>query len=312
VRTWLARAALRGSALATAWMTPDAAARWGARLGRAWVALRGPRTHVARDQIALAFPDRSPEARDQLLRAHFEHLGRGLFELALLRGRHRATLIARTRVDGIEHLREAEARSDKGGVLCLTAHYGNWELCGVKMASEGVPLSVVHRGFDDEALEAGLTGLRAEGFEAGEMEQLRMGRAAVGVVRALREGRKVVVLLDQNARRSEGVFVPFFGRTACTRDVPARLAMKRHVPVVPVFIRRDPDGLHHRIEFLPSLDLEPGDADDESIVQRNVARMTAAIERAIREEPAQWIWTHRRWRTRPPASAGPTGQGAGR
>jgi KDO2-lipid IV(A) lauroyltransferase len=131
------------------------------------------------------------------------------------------------------------------------------------------------------------------------LDQIPMGRAGIPVVRALKAGHKVIVLLDQDARREEGVFVSFFGRSASTRYGAISLAMGRGVPILSAFVRRDPDGRIHRVRIQPVLELEPGSSDDEEVLRRNVQQVTAVIEREIRACPGQWIWTHRRWRTQP-------------
>jgi len=313
----------------------DAVLALGAGIGRLWHRLGGPRTRRVRAQLARAFPERDEAWIARCGADVFAHLGRGFAELILLRGRHRAALLQRVGLEGQEHLESARQSSATGGVLVLTAHLGNWELAAARAASLGLPISVVYRGLRSPALDEALRGLR--GGRAGEdFEQLQMGRAGFAVLRALRRGRFVLVLLDQNARRHEGVFVPFFGRPASTRFGPARFAEQLGIPVVPAFIRRLPDGRHHRIRFEPALAIEadpiagdPVAADavgddagrEGEILQRNVARMTAAIEQRIRETPEQWIWTHRRWRTQPrddpPPGPGPgpgsdAGGGAGR
>jgi len=300
----------------------------GAAFGRMWHRVGGPRTRRVREQLTRAFPERDDAWCARCCEDVFVHLGRGLAELILLRGRHRCALLQRVELEGLEHLEGARRASPTGGVLVMTAHLGNWELAAARAASLGLPISVVYRGLRSSALDAALRGLRAAGnagsggADAGDprpdgdedFEQLPMGRAGLAVLRALRRGRFVLVLLDQNARRHEGVFVPFFGQPASTRYGPARIAERLGVPVVPAFIRRLPDGRHHRIRFEPALAIEAdpethaggsdgADGDEESreseVLRRNVARMTATIEARIRETPEQWIWTHRRWRTRP-------------
>jgi KDO2-lipid IV(A) lauroyltransferase len=106
------------------------------------------------------------------------------------------------------------------------------------------------------------------------------------------------ILMDQNAARREGVFVDFFGRPASTSRSIAVLALRTGTPVVPIFARRDPDGYHTVVVHaaLPS----PETNGSEAAVVELTARCTAAIERAIREAPEQWLWSHDRWRTRPP------------
>lgn len=299
----------------------DAVLALGAAFGRLWVRVGGPRTRRVREQLTRAFPERDRAWVARCGEDVFVHLGRGLAELILLRGRHRSALLQRVELEGLEHLEAARRASATGGVLVMTGHLGNWELAAAKAASLGLPISVVYRGLRSPALDEALRGLRGGGAagpggaEVGggrpgeDFEQLQMGRAGLAVLRALRRGRFVLVLLDQNARRHEGVFVPFFGRPASTRFGPARIAGQLGVPVLPAFVRRLPDGRHHLIRFEPALEIEAdsaaGDAgrDDGSheseILRRNVGRMTAAIETRIRETPEQWIWTHRRWRTRP-------------
>jgi KDO2-lipid IV(A) lauroyltransferase len=165
------------------------------------------------------------------------------------------------------------------------------------MAAHGIPIAVVHRPRGNPRLDALIGRLRAQEGVA----MLPRGAAARAALRALRDGKVLAMLFDQNAPRREGVFVPFFGRPACTREAPVRLAMRTGAPVLPVFIERIGESARHRVRALPPLELVPEDrgGDPAAAVLENAARMTAAIEAAIRRAPDQWIWTHRRWRTRP-------------
>jgi len=297
LRDALAFAPIAALVAAASWLGPRVSVRLGGALGRAAGRLGFPRKAVALEHLRIAFPELADAERKRLLVDHVEHLGRGVAELALLQGRHRAALIERVRVEGMEHLQEAESRTEGGGVLLMTAHLGSWDLGVAALAERGLALSAVHRGFANPRIEAMVSAIRGP-----LVEELRMGRSVLGVLRALRAGRKVGVLLDQNAHRDEGVFVPFFGRAACTRSGPAMIAMRWGFPVVPVFITRLPDGSGHVIRFLPPLELESLERDgdqDEQAVLANVARMTRVIEDAIRHAPEQWLWLHRRWRTRP-------------
>jgi KDO2-lipid IV(A) lauroyltransferase len=281
----------------------DRAVALGAKFGQAWYRLGGPRTRRVRDQLEAAFPEENVARRKTWAREVFIHLGRGLAELVLLRGRHRPALLDRVEIQGLEHVEAAERETSSGGVLIVTAHFGNWELACAKVAAIGIPLSVVYRGLSQPALDRAMLGLRDAGSDrpdgAAVIDQIPMGRAGIRLVRALEAGRKVVVLLDQDARREEGVFVSFFGRSASTRYGPIALATQRGVPILPVFVRRDPDGRTHRLQIQPALQLEPGSSDDEDVLRRNVQLAAAAIENEIRSCPGQWIWTHRRWRTQP-------------
>jgi len=282
----------------------DRAVALGAGIGQLWLGARGPRTRRVREQLALALPQSTAAQRARWTREVFVHLGRGLAELLIMRGPHREALVKRVSIEGLEHLRSAQRASPSGGVMIVTAHYGNWELAGARLAAEGVPISVVYRPRRARALDRALLGLRAAprpgGAAAPDVEQIAMGpRAGLQVARALGAGRAVLVLLDQNARREEGVFVSFFSRPACTRAAPLAIAVRRGVPIVTAFSRRDPDGRSHRIRIDPALQLETGRSDDGEVLRRNVQRVTAAIEQEIRASPGQWIWTHRRWRSQP-------------
>jgi KDO2-lipid IV(A) lauroyltransferase len=287
-------------------LSPNRVLALGAGFGRLWLRFRAPRVRRAQEQIALAFPERDVAWVEARLRGCFEHLGRGLGELLLLGSRHRERLLEHVQVEGLEYMEQAMRASPTGGVLAVSAHLGNWELAAARVAHLGIPVSVVYRSRERPTLERTLRGLRdAAGQRAADFEQIRMGRAGVGLVRALRRGRVVIVLLDQNARRGEGVFVSFFGRPASTRFGPLRLAARLGVPVVPAFIRREPGGQRHRIRVHPALQLEAGASDDQATLRRSVQSVTAVIEKEVREVPEQWIWTHARWRTRPRPSEGP-------
>lgn len=289
----------------------DRSLAFAAAFGRLWVFVGGPRTRRVRAALAVALPERTPRERAQLACEVFVHFAQGLVELLLLRGRQRDALLERVEVSGLEHLAAASRATASGGVLVVMAHLGNWELACAKAAALGIPMSAVHhgpRGAWPSVLGEALHALRGRaGSEPGgsPVEQIQMGRAGLPFVRALEAGRKLVVLLDQNADREEGVFVDFFGRPACTRSGPIALAALRGVPVVPAFIRREHGGRSHRLEIQPPFALEAGAASDDEALRRCVQRVTQAIEEAIRREPGQWIWTHRRWRTRPGRAADP-------
>lgn len=284
-------------------MSIDGSVKLGEQLGRIWYRLRGPRTRRVREQLATALLEESPAQREEWAREVFVHLGRGLAELILMRGRHRTALLQRVEVTGLEHLEAAARQFPPGGALIVTAHLGNWELAVAKVAALGVPVSVVYRELRQPVLNRAILGLRVAGADPSDQaaipELIPMGRAGIRVVRAFQAGRKVIVTLDQNARRQEGVFCTFFERPASTRYGPIALATQHGVPVVPVFIRRGPDGRTHRIQIQPALQLESGVSDDEEVLRRNVQRVTSVIENEIRACPGQWIWTHRRWRTQP-------------
>ncbi len=270
----------------------------GAAFGRLYARAHGPRTGTARTNLAIAFPELSPHERHGMLVDIYANLGRMVAETALLQKLSREELTAMASIEGLEHLEAAQKASRLGGAIVLTAHFGSFELFAAIMGALGVPLSIVHRTANNPYLDRMITGWR----QANGVEVIRRGTAARGVLRALRSGRAVAMPLDQDTRAAEGVFVPFFSRPACTRDGPARLAMRFGVPVVPAFMFRVGESARHVIRVQPALELEPEGADreaTEAAVVENVRRMSAAIEAAVRASPTQWIWGHRRWKTQP-------------
>lgn len=270
------------------------ALRLGDAVGRGWASAGGFRTRDALVNLRIAFPGWSEQQRRALLERSFAHLGRSIAEFAWLGRWSGAELRERVRIEGREHFDEAMSRSPTKGAIILTAHFGSWELLAAAMVAHGFPISVVHRRRDNAGLEALVERRR----RAGGAELLARGSAARAVLRGLKEGRLLAIPYDQNCPREEGVFVPFFGRLACTRDAPPRIAARTGCPVVPVFLHRDADGWHHVARVRPAVEIVQ-DLDGPAAVQENAARMTRVIEEEIRSAPAEWIWGHRRWRTQP-------------
>ena len=180
-----------------------------------------------------------------------------------------------------------------GRALILTGHLGNWELLPAVSRLTPYALSIVARPLDSPALEAMSIRLR----EKAAVEIVDKRNAVRPVMRALAAGRLVGILLDQNAARHESVFVPFFGHEASTSKSIAVLALRTGAPVVPMFTWRERPGCH-RVSVGSPIPLPDGIRGDEAI-REFTRRCTQAIEEAIRRHPAQWLWMHDRWRTRP-------------
>lgn len=272
----------------------------GGGLGRIWTRLGLARTRDALANLRIAFPDWTEARRRGVLERSFANLGRGLAELAFLDRLTPENVGDLVSVEGLEHFDAAREASPDGGVIALTAHFGNFELLAVAMALRGIPITIVYRE-RAPALDATLRSWR----ELHGTAAIPRGSAARGVLRALRGGRVVAMTLDQDTPQREGVFVPFFSRLACTRDAPARIAMRTGAPVLPVFLFRRGERHAHHMRCAPPLALEPAGSDPEGAVRENVGRMARAIEDAIREAPDQWTWSHRRWRTQPPGEPRP-------
>jgi Kdo2-lipid IVA lauroyltransferase/acyltransferase len=274
----------------------------GAGFGRAWARLGGPRTQVGRVNLRIAFPSWSEAEREAVLVRAMENIGRSFVEFARLARIGPEGLRKRVRFEGLEHYEAAKKLTARGGVIALTGHFGSWELLVAAGVAHGMPVVPVHRARDNALLDVVIQRYR----DAGGGEFLPRGTAALPVLRALRKGRAVAVAYDIDCPREEGVFVPFFGRLACTRDGPVRIAMTG-VPVVPVFLHRQPDGLSHVARVYPALELVPEGDDPEAAIRENARRMTASIEDEIRRAPDHWNWIHRRWKTQPPGEPRPPG-----
>jgi KDO2-lipid IV(A) lauroyltransferase len=269
----------------------------GRRAGDIVYAALPRRRRIALANLARAYPELSLAERQRLARRASQHLGMTMVELPRLLTAPLEATLARIRLEGIEHLHAAMA--DHGRALLLTAHLGNWEILCAAHRLTDYGLSVVVRPLDAPWLDAVAGQLRRR---AG-VEVIDKRGALRPVLHALRRGRMVGILMDQNAARREGVFVDFFGHAASTSRSIALLAIRTGAPVVPIFTRREAGG-RHGVVVSPALP-SPTSTDPEAAVVELTRRCTAEIERAVRDTPEQWLWSHDRWRTRPPVPTPP-------
>lgn len=261
----------------------------GARLGDLMRGL-GIRRRVAEENLAIAFPEESPERRAAILAAHYRELGHVASEYPQLGRLVRAAEgEVVSHVTGLEHL-EAARRAGRGAVL-LTGHFGHFELLGAWLGRLN-PVDFVVKPLSNPGVDALMSGWRAD---AG-VGTIPLGAGLRRVFEALRANRWVAMLADQDAR-SHGVFVPFFGRRCSTPTGPAELALRTGAPIIMGFARREPDG-RHALDVHPALDAP--DRRSPGAVEALTASHTAALEAEIRRRPAGWFWLHRRWKTRPP------------
>jgi Kdo2-lipid IVA lauroyltransferase/acyltransferase len=275
-----------------AWLPPGLAAWLGRRLGDLAFVVVASRRHVALTNLERALPAVAATERRRICRASFQHLGLMFVELCTALTRPLQRTLESITVDGLHHLRSAV--ETHGGALALTAHLGNWELLAVAHRLTGVPLSIVVRPLDAPWLDAVADRLRRK---AG-VELIDKRGALRPVLGALKRGRLVGILMDQNVARREGIFVSFFGRPASTSRSIAVLALRTGTPVVPIYIYRQ-DG-RHRVVIHPALSVDPKAADGDAVTELT-QRCTTSIEDAIGAAPEQWLWLHNRWRTRPPS-----------
>ncbi len=275
--------------------------RWGRALGRGCGLLFymiSPRhRRIALDNLELAFGDAvTARKRSRLARASFAHAGMIMADAAYFRRTLRLPLERVAVYEGKEHLLHAAAEGR--GVLVFSGHFGHWELVALLQARIGVPFTMVVRPLENGRLNGFLTGLR--GISGNQV--IAKHDAARGVLRALRGGRAVALLIDQNVRGEGGLFVDFFGVPASTTPSLATFALKCGAPMVPVFSYPMPDG-RLLIRYGPPLRAERRGTIAEDILAIT-RQCTSLLEAEIRRHPEFWLWMHNRWRTRPPAAAG--------
>jgi KDO2-lipid IV(A) lauroyltransferase len=266
----------------------------GALIGELFYRLDFPHRRVALFNLRLAFPDKSEAERRAILRRSCRNLGRVAAEFCHLAALTTESVHSHVRIDDPQHWQTGLAGAVERGALILTGHFGNFELLAYAHGLLGHPITLVHRPMRNPLVDRAITDLRAR---AGT-RSLAKKSAAKAALRALREHRLVAIPSDQNQTRRYGVFVDLFGLPASTTPGPARLAMLSGAPVVPVFLVRDGESDTHRIVVFPEVELIRS-GDREADIIANTQRCTAVIEEMMRRHPDQWIWFHKRWKTRP-------------
>jgi KDO2-lipid IV(A) lauroyltransferase len=296
LRQWLEYAAL-WVVLKTAGLLPRRAARlYGA--GVASVIFRMlPRVRaIAMFNLQLAFPDWSAAERRRVIRGMVRQIGWMAGEFSQFPKYARAPVEKMQEIvllDGLENFLAGE-RGGKG-VLFLTGHMSAWELAPFAQARFGHPLHFLEREVENRRVDALINSYR---MLSGNMP-IEKNQSARAVLRVLSDGGTVGILADQNTMPEEGVFVDFFGIPACTTTGIARMALHTGAAVVPGYILWDAALGKYRLRFDPPLDLARTENLEQDI-RENTARFTRVIEDYVRRYPDQWVWVHKRWKTRPP------------
>lgn len=280
--TWLSLAFLRGAILLPYRMQLMV----GAGLGILIYYLMPWRRRIAQINIALAFPNCSTAQRHLLVKNSFRSAGISLLETALSWWGRRAQLQPLCRIEGIEHL--LVALQQKRGVILLSAHFTCLEIGGRLLALQQ-RFHVMYKKHRNPLFEAVMKQARERNYErAIERHDVR------GMLRSLKQGNAVWYAPDQDFGAQHSVFVPFMGVACATLTAPARLAKMSGAPVVPFFPQRLDDGSGYRLTLLPALENFPT-GDDPA----DAARINSVIEQAVRRTPEQYLWLHRRFKTRP-------------
>jgi len=264
----------------------------GITLGQMVYLLHGRLRRVGQRNLELAFPAMPAAQRSRILRGVFTSLGRQLGVFCHF-PRYNSRNIGRLVIyDGFENFERAHALGK--GVLFLTAHFGGWEISSFMHALHGHPLHILVRPLDNPYLDRLVTRYRTLSGNRTIPKQ----DFARGMLAALRAGETVGILMDQNMTPEQGVFVEFFGIPACTSTLLARMALRTGAAVVPGFCLWDSALRKYRLRFEPALETIRT-ANEEADIITNTAVYTKVIEDYARRYPDQWLWVHRRWKTRP-------------
>ena len=269
----------------------------GAAIGAA--AFRGLRRlrRVGLRNLELAFPEITAQEREAILRSEYRNLGFLLAEFCKMPGYSAASASSFIRYEGLENY--LKARERRKGVLVLTGHLGAWELSSFYHSLMGMPMGMVIRRLDNPLVDAFVNRIRClHGNRVIHKDDF-----ARGLIASMRAGETVGILMDTNMTPPQGVFVPYFGVLACTASGMARIAAKTGAAVVPGFLLWEEIERKYVLHFGEALEvIHTGDSEQDALV--NTAAFTAAIERYVRRYPEQWLWMHRRWKTRPSGEEG--------
>ena len=270
----------------------------GRALGRVVYWLPGKLRRTGEINLRIAFPEKSEQERLQLLRGCYDSLGRLLGEFSQF---HRATPETLRQIieydqAGLAHLRAAE--QNHRGVIFLTGHLGTWELLSFGWSALQYPISLLVRPIDNPRVQEMIEKVRTR-FGNRAIDKKSAARQSLRVLRA---GGTLGILSDLNTQPFEGVFVPFFGKLACTTAGIATLALKTDAVVIPTCAVYDEKKRRYFFHGDPPVELVRT-GDHAKDIEVNTANFTAAMERMVRLYPDQWLWIHKRWKTRPPGEA---------
>jgi Kdo2-lipid IVA lauroyltransferase/acyltransferase len=262
--------------------------------------------HVASDlrrtgatNLRLAFPDKTDEEREELLRECFHSLGRELGLFSQMSGRTREQLEDLMELHDFDRLEEAR-RIHGNKLFFYTGHLGAWELTSFAVGMLGHPFTFLVRRIDNPRIEQLVDRVRTR-FGNQTMDKLAAARSMWKILR--NEETPIGLLPDLNTLDDEAIFIDFFGVPAATTFVVAKLALRTDTPLLPVFAPWSEEKGKYLLKVEPLIPIERT-GDEEADVRALTIKITQAIENQIRQYPGQWLWIHKRWKTRPAGEPG--------
>lgn len=293
IEYWLVVAVARS----LGWMPRGLARLLAGALAGAVYRLHGRLRRVGTRNLELALPEVPAAERERILRGVYRYLGWQLVEFCRMPRYTAENTRRRIRCEGLQHYQAAKARGK--GVLVLTGHLGAWELSSFYHSLMGYPMGMVIRRLDNRRLDEFVNGIRC--LHGNQV--LHKDDFARGLLTAMKAGGTVGILMDTNMTPPQGVFARFFGRTACTASGLARVALKTGAAVLPGFMVWEPGERQYVLHFGPELEFaRTGDAEADILAATQ--QCNDVLESWIRRYPDQWLWIHRRWKTRPEGEPG--------
>lgn len=242
---------------------------------------------TVRTNLSFAFPELESTTREALINGVFRNIGRLLVALAKFPSIRRDNVKQWIRYEGLDNYWRAKEKGK--GVLVATAHLGNWELSAFSHALMSEPMNVMVRPLDNPLIDRMVETRR----QMSGNKLIFKKEAVRTVLRALQQNEAVGILIDQNTTPQEGVFIDFFGKKACASSAFVKLAAHSGAAVVPGFALWSETEQKYILRFFSEVEMN-GD------VTADTQRIHSLFEEVIRQHPDQWMWIHRRWKTRPP------------
>jgi Kdo2-lipid IVA lauroyltransferase/acyltransferase len=297
IRTLLEYGAAKSIFAAIGSLPANQAIKLGVVLGRIGYVLAGNLRRTAETNLKLAFPEMTAERRSEIVRGCFESLGRELGLFCKFSNKSKPLVLSLLEPQGLENLKTYKKNGH--GRIYFTAHFGAWELTSYAVGLLEEPFSFLVRKIDNDMIERMVERRRTSGGN----QTLDKLSAARTMVRILRSGGSVGLLPDLNTLDDEAIFVDFFGVPAATNYLMAKIALRTQSPIIPVFAPWDAHRKKFLLQIQPAIQIELT-GDEAEDVKRVTQKFTSVIEEQIRRYPEQWLWVHKRWKTRPPGQPG--------
>jgi Kdo2-lipid IVA lauroyltransferase/acyltransferase len=295
LRTFLEYAAVKSVVASLGRLPPPAAYSVGRSMGRIAYLLASELKRTGAINLRLAFPEKTDQERAVLLRECFESLGRELGLFSQMASRSREHLRQLMEVEGFENITNAKAARGHH-LIYYTGHLGAWELTSFGPSVLEHPFTFLVRRIDNPKIEEFVDRVRTR-FGNETIDKLSAARS---MLKILRSGESALGLLtDLNTLDDEAIFVDFFGVPAATTFVIAKLAVRTKTPLIPIFAPWSEEKGKYLLIVETPIQAECT-GDEEADVRRLTIEITKRVENQIRQYPGQWLWIHKRWKTRPP------------